>query len=404
MGYLKNRRIEQGEMDFSAPGCHAVCPTCVGTPGLARFVENNADESECTFCQRPGDAEFAANTDVILQHISSSVRAAWSLAIEELAHDSESVTGYAGKTIDFEDLLYEEGVEPANQHFHQFLIDAFRDAGPWCNRSYAALDEGDALNFGWENLVDTVKHKQRFFFDLESHQDDREPGVEVLYGRQLLARLAELIRQYKLVKTLHADTHLYRCRVHPADEAYSTAQTLGSPPPHLAKQSRMSPAGIPMFYAASSAGAALAETPNDHQQIATIATFRVASRCRVIDLARIPEPPDIFEDAPSTTIKRHELGFLHGFSKAVSGPVDDPVRVHIDYVPSQVVAEYLRHVFRDDHGRPVHGIRWRSAKQPKASCVVLFLQASQCLDLTADAPDEPMPFVQLIAAKRLVLS
>jgi hypothetical protein len=53
-------------------------------------------------------------------------------------------------------------------------------------------------------------------------------------------------------------------------------------------------------------------------------------------------------------------------------------REHIDYVPTQVVTEYFRHVFKDGDGQPVKGILYPSARQDGGVCCVLFFEADQC--------------------------
>ena len=70
----------------------------------------------------------------------------------------------------------------------------------------------------------------------------------------------------------------------------------------------------------------------------------------------------------------------------MSAPIEHDDRVHIDYVPTQVVGEYLRHLFRGAEGRPVDGIAWESAQRASGRNVVLFVRNELCLE-----PDEPAP-------------
>jgi len=128
---------------------------------------------------------------------------------------------------------------------------------------------------------------------------------------------------------------------------YSTAKDLGAPPPEAAAQSRMSPAGIPMFYAADDAETALAETvdpPRTRVKAATIGTFETTDDCRIVDLRRLPAPPSYFDDSPEARALQAPLGFLHGFRHDVSARIERDGRIHVEYVPTQVVCEYLRHV------------------------------------------------------------
>jgi hypothetical protein len=55
--------------------------------------------------------------------------------------------------------------------------------------------------------------------------------------------------------------------------------------------------------------------------------------------------------------ERAELSFLHGFARDLSAQIERDNRIHIEYVPTQVVSEYLRRVFRDANGSPLTGSR-----------------------------------------------
>jgi hypothetical protein len=229
-------------------------------------------------------------------------------------------------------------------------------------------------------------------FALIEHDPDPEyvdPGEPVQRGAAMLRELGRLIVAYQLITEIPASREVYRVRVDDAAADHGTAAALGSPPRDSARQSRMSPAGIPMLYCAEDLATALAETVDPTRgagKVATVATFRTTEECRVVDLARLPDVPSIFDARRESTRERAELGFLHGFWRDVSAPIERDDRVHIEYVPTQVVSEYLRYLLRDAEGRGVHGLAYDSA-QAAGRNVVLFIDGSHCLD-----PGEPPPF------------
>ena len=80
--------------------------------------------------------------------------------------------------------------------------------------------------------------------------------------------------------------------------------------------------------------------------------------------------------------------FLHDFSS----PIERDNRIHIDYVPTQVVTEYLRDA-KLERDPPLDGIKYRSARRKGGICYVLFIDEygvePNAGDLTADeAQDE----------------
>ena len=86
------------------------------------------------------------------------------------------------------------------------------------------------------------------------------------------------------------------------------------------------------------------------------------------------------------------LLFMHEFLRDFSIPIKRDDRIHIDYVPTQVVTEYLRDAKLDGEP-PVEGIKYRSARRKDGICYVLFLDEYEVEpndgDLTAnDEEDE----------------
>ena len=62
------------------------------------------------------------------------------------------------------------------------------------------------------------------------------------------------------------------------------------------------------------------------------------------------------------------MSFLQDFSS----PIESDDHIHIDYVPTQVVTEYLRDATLDGLP-PVEGIKYLSARRKGGICYVLFI-------------------------------
>jgi hypothetical protein len=63
--------------------------------------------------------------------------------------------------------------------------------------------------------------------------------------------------------------------------------------------------------------------------------------------------------------------FMSQFLRDFSSPIERDDRIHIDYVPTQVITEYLRDIELD--GGRVDGIKYRSARNKGGICYVLFI-------------------------------
>lgn len=149
----------------------------------------------------------------------------------------------------------------------------------------------------------------------------------------------------------------------------------------------MSPAGIPMFYGSDDKTTTLAEMP-ELPRFYAIATFKTLRTLRVLDLTKV-EAPSIFD--LSDQADYDWLVFMGQFLRDFSSPIERDDRIHIDYVPTQIITEYLRDVKLD--GGHLDGIKYRSSRNRGGVCYVLFIDkygvAPQAGDLSPkDAQDE----------------
>jgi hypothetical protein len=107
----------------------------------------------------------------------------------------------------------------------------------------------------------------------------------------------------------------------------------------------MSPAGISMFYGALNEETALQETCVRHDgkpAEATIATFELVEDLYVLNLTALPEYPSVF-GSDEANLDRPTVHFVHSFVRDFTQAVEKDGREHIEYVPSQVVTEYVRY-------------------------------------------------------------
>lgn len=410
MGGTKNRWMAQQEHGYSTSASAFVCTECVEDDALAAFIADRAEAESCDFCKRTADAPIAAHTDTVLDHIGESLQKEWEAPEDSLIRDSESPSGYFGPTIYGADDVFEaEGWPFANQAFADFVLDAFRE-GQYVSRNPYMLSVGDALSFGWREFGETVMHRTRFVFALlpEPGPDDGDdPDAAVRERAEMLAEIARLVREWNLVRVLDTDQDLVLVRVRDQGKEVDAATDLGAPPAQNASQSRMSPAGIPMFYGALELDTAIAETVDrkqDKGRVPCVGTFRLRTPLKVVDLGLLPDVPSIFDSRPQATGECAELGFLHSFRDDVSRRIERDDRIHVEYVPTQVLSEYLRRVFRDEDGWAVHGLMFESAQKPGGQNAVLFIDNEHCVERGDPDPWDGGPVLELIQVSQQPLA
>ena len=160
----------------------------------------------------------------------------------------------------------------------------------------------------------------------------------------------------------------------------------------------MNPPGIPMFYAADSEAVAIKETRS--QGVVSIGRFRTERALRILDLTNLPPIPGIFSGA-----EREEtfgLIALRAFAHEITQPVDGTDRVPIDYIPSQVVTEFIRG--QQFTGGKLDGICYSSAQDVSGCSIVLFATQRDLMEADGSpvcnrGRSEPAPWLRLVDAK-----
>jgi hypothetical protein len=249
------------------------------------------------------------------------------------------------------------------------------------NEDPGAVRQDVALRYAWKSLCKKVKYESRFVFLSvpEEHSDHPDEFTTA----ELLEKLIEIICTRGALVDIPKEHVFYRGRMIDDPKSISdfNASTLGSPPPAIASANRMSPAGISMFYGSDDTATVVAEIgAHSVSRYAAIGAFKTTRPLRMVNLAELPPVPSVFD--PLARAGYFETIFLHAFTRDLSEPVVLDGREHIEYVPTQVVTEYIRWL----PDTPIDGILFTSAQNGGRSCVI-FCGPEGCAD-TGDETDK----------------
>jgi RES domain-containing protein len=378
-----HRRRENDDMTIEH-----VCARCFEDENLAAWIGAVDGEPGCDFCD--GDDAPTCDIDDLCRHMEASLREVYGFAVEQLPWESAE-GGYIGRQWSTYEILVEEvGLSlPRDQkdHLFQAVLGRLPDE-IWCDYDWLSLDMDDALRSSWEQLCETVKHKRRFFFHAvgEDTHDSFTPAT-------LLKTIANISDRMGLIGDIPPNTGLWRARTDIKRGAQAKASDFGPPPEQYATQSnRMNPPGIPMLYLASTAGTALRETKITEGRVGR---WVAARALRVLDLRTLKPVPGIFTGRDRD--ERLALSFLHDFRHDIMQPVERDAAHHVEYLPSQVVTEYLRDY--EFEGGKLDGIAYGSTVHKGGWNVALFLSRS---DLGLEEPGwkEPEDSSMIFAAAR----
>ncbi|WP_234729385.1 HEPN-associated N-terminal domain-containing protein [Acidocella facilis] len=345
-----------------------VCDDCFDDPFIKEFIRNNAASRVCSYTGKKSRVkDIAAPVDLVIQLIYDGISRHYGEAWASGSSWDKEDERYINETWDTDDLLqeYVELAGDASGELYDDILGAF-PYQDWSRDDPWGATEAEILQWGWNRFVDTVRYQRRFFFtrgDKERERDREEIGLGALleiFGKRCASN--------GLLKTIPAGTQMIRCRARSKrSQRFSGAREMGPPPKELAAQNRMSPAGIPMFYGADDKATAIAETPDLASRYA-LAKFRTLRPMTLLDLSEV-KPVSIFDDHDYADYEWSL--FMRGFLADFTKPVENRDRIHIDYIPTQVVTEYLRDAILEGN-IPIDGIKYRSARRKGGFCYVLF--------------------------------
>lgn len=370
-----------------------VCTACIGDGDLKRWIRQQNGQRGCDFCQR-SDA-VTADFEAFAAHVESHVRRWFSLAIDNLPYDSRE-GGYQGSqlwnTYEVLESLHLDFPRDRHDRLRSALVRALPEE-TWCDYDWLTLDVDQALRTSWDQFCETIKHKRRFFFH-GTGRDDRDSYTPA----SLLSTIAGLSARMGLIQEIPMGKTLYRARTDIKRSADANGAAFGPPPVRYATQSnRMNPPGIPMLYLASSAATALKET---RVESARIGRWRAVRPLRILDLRKLPDVPGCFSEGNRSD--RLATIFLHEFAADIMAPVARDDRHHVEYLPSQVVTEFMRDY--DFEGGRIDGIAYGSTVHPKGWNVALFASPGHLGLAEPGWRSAVEQWLEFVGAKRVTLS
>jgi hypothetical protein len=351
----------------------AVCLAHILDPALADRMRAVVTERTCIVCD--GEASmpepaFAVPFRNVLGEIGAALHRHYTSAEDEgVPWDSEEGC-YMGATVYetyevIEDICAGAFTDDVSGELIEKAINEFPADIIWTDTRDA--DSLDALDWEWEYFAKTVQSRSRFIFiagDTQADHDRRPTGPAAFLAQLAAHADGEL----DLIDALERGTLFFRGRL--MDDPWKLKRecaALQPAPPEKATANRMSPPGIPMFYASADPETAIAEIAgHGPQPYALIGAFRSTRQLRLLDLTRTAAFPSYFDEARHAELGL--AGFLKSFVNRITEPVIPDGRQHIEYTPTQILTEYLRWMPQN----PIDGVALPSAQTGQKTYVLFF--------------------------------
>ncbi len=319
------------------------CAECFSDQKIKDFIIDFNEIGECDYC---GSEKInIAPVDEVGPFILEGINRAYEDPVEHVSYESRE-GGYLIQPSDLYDILnYEEGIFAEQLGDTQMLLDALVSdpSAQYVQKDPYGPPRGASDEwYHWKSFCKLVKTERRYtaFLPGEEEKDPWIPHPKDLM-ESIIASLA-----FEHFNIIEKGEKIYRARMAKNGNTFSH-EDLTSPPPQNARNNRMSPAGISLFYGALHPKTCISELRPSVGERVIVAEFKAIRDLTVIDLSGvIPEIPSIFSEDYTFGYERW-INFIKDFEREISRPIR-PMDQEIDYIPTQVFTEFLRyHNFKD---------------------------------------------------------
>lgn len=387
MGQAKKEWLEKESRIYYAPANNSVCSCHFDDYYIRRFIEKNSREGQCYYCLK---SENVIDLPTLIEFINKKINKYYGdIEDQDLPsanswldkdddenfpyHDSSGLL-MPNKRTDYNiDELFEEiELNIDNGKLYDDIKSCFDDTKRYCLVDAFYDTKEEELSYKWKQFCEKVKSSRRYtFFKMPEFETKQysDNGLD-----NILSELGNVVINANLISTLKPNkASICRCRVHKKNEIINTIADLASPPDNCASQNRMSPAGISMFYGAFFPKTAILEVANtfNNENDVTIGDFNVIKPIKVIDFTGLFHL-SIFGDYDWNV-----MSFLKSFVFEIAKPITKEDK-DIEYVPTQIITEYFRYIFKTKEREHINGIIYRSATNKGGFCCVLFFDKKTC--------------------------
>lgn len=343
----------------------SICRNCLDNPDLRRFAYKYRTMGHCDYCGKKLNTVVSLDSlieDAILPGIEMEYG---DPSVYNIFDEGEYLANNYSTNEVVEVLLGSEQNQLKND-----IINSITQVFWVCK--YACTDRDEMIYESiWIEFTELVKKQTRFLF----HENK---SVSILSTIKCFLESVGSDRNSGLFKIVKPGTRrLYRARIHSKEELkdFYNEQKFGPPPVALTKTLRMSAEGISIFYCAYEEETALEEIKNYESDVISIGSFSLGKEICILDLTRVSslQTPGFFNVEKRGDISK--IQFLKSFVIDISMPVSE--NPGIEYVPTQIVTEYLRYNLTPpelySRFQRIDGIVYPSSKITGGHCLVLFM-------------------------------
>lgn len=369
-----------------------VCDACIAEAILTKEIEQEGSVRECSYCD--GDDRPCVTIEWLAVRIDPVYRQVVGTA-DEVPHVTAHDNVHWMPNGDPPGVVMAELIKCADDKIADDIVAHLAGVHSWdvhdgdfdwydnTSDIYALrLPTDPRYREAWQTFCQSLKHNRRFF------SEDATEKLDEILGPVLAGGSSQFGVAIRTIGPESEDRFIYRARL-ANNEATRRAiyasplNQLGPPPKASCGAGRMNVAGIPVFYGSFDIKTCVAEIRAPAGGSAVVGKFEIIRPLRLLDLSQLERVQNKLSYFHPDFLRAHGYGqFVSGFHEEIKKPVV-PGNEALDYLPTQVVAEYLW----TRKGRGVDGIIFGSSQvSGEHANIVLFPEA--CL---VDGADKEVP-------------
>lgn len=229
----------------------------------------------------------------------------------------------------------------------------------------------------WQRFCTAVVHERRFF------NDDAREALRAIFKDIHLQRDTARASPVYLIDPADTPTTVFRARIVSEAEVKEIVadpvSRMGAAPQRIGHANRMNPSGVTAFYGSFDLPTCLSELRPKVGDLVVAAQFTIRRPLCVLDTTRFVKPPRELNLFAKDHIRRlSQWRFMQTFMATIARPIS-PNDEHLDYVPTQAVAEYLNSehlVWMGNDKRHIDAIIYTSAQRPPGKNIVFLGHAA----------------------------
>lgn len=382
MGGVKQSYLEDEDRGFRSEPELFVCDKHFGDSDIIKYIQDNSSvKHRCSFCTNTGRNSKVIAWDELMELLLACIRQFYDDPGNGLSYESTS-GGYLGKTYDTQELIedvicIEADFDVLEQISSSIILDL------WTEAEFYGDSYSQHLSYSWDTFSHIVKYNVRYLFNqVELDDDGLTPAQQPWLVLDDIADFIKKLDLFFLIPKKEPGEDglcLYRARQHKKKELILTCEDIGSAPREFAGANRFSPEGISMFYGTIDQSTAISEvfSKENSGKHVSIGEFFPNKDLLLVDLRSIP----VFGFFDKKNIDMIEpTRFLKDFVNSISMTITQNDNKRIEYIPSQIVTEYIRHILPSTVRKEIHGIVYKSVQEQGKDCYVIFADQTQCRD------------------------